>query len=237
MKIAVVIPAYNEQDALAAVLRRIPSTLARHAVMPIVVDDGSKDQTAAQARSIKGVTLLRHRTNLGKGAAAKTGCDAAYKMGAHVIVLMDGDGQHLPEDLGRMIGPLLKSEAPGLVIGTRPMDHRMPLAMKIGNFILSVLARLFFNIRVKDTQSGFRCFGRSVYPLIRWHASNYAMETEMLILAAKHGVRCGEVPIDTIYLDHYKGTTIFDGLRIVKTLLKWRLLWFRVYRSLEPFSV
>ena len=241
MQIFVVIPAHNEAKRLAAVLTSMPSSVLGHPVRTVVVDDGSRDGTREVARAVEGVKVLRHRINLGKGAAAKTGCDAAYRAGADLIVLMDGDGQHRAEDIARLIEPLVADDSSadaknGLVIGTRKRNKNMPTTMRLGNTVMNRLAKMLFGITVRDTQSGFRAFHREVYPKIRWAAANYEMEMEMLILAYTQGLTVSEVGIATIYHDNYKGTTALDGLRILRTLLKWRILWFREYNSLESFS-
>lgn len=236
MKIAVVIPAYNEAKNIGGVLSSLPKSILGHEVLCVVADDGSNDGTHKAAKAHERAHVVRHRINLGKGAAAKTGCDAAYRLGADIIVLMDADGQHQSRDIKRLVTPLLKKSKSCMVIGSRKVSQKMPLLMRIGNFGLSAIARTIFDINVSDTQSGFRAFHRHTYPKIRWNASDYAMETEMLILGSVHGVEFIEVDIKTVYLDHYKGTTVLDGLRIAKTLLIWRLLWFRAYRSLESFS-
>ena len=237
MKIAVVLPAYNEAARIGAVLATLPVEIEGNEVMAVVVDDGSRDATSEVAKAYARVRVIRHRTNLGKGAAAKTGCDAACKLGAEVIVLMDSDGQHKTEDISRMVAPLINSEVNQMVIGAREIGGSMPGMMRLGNQGLNWVIKMLFGVQCNDSQSGFRAFTREVYPSIRWASSSYAMETEMLILAGYAGINLVEVPIETIYLDSYKGTTALDGLRIAKTLLKWRLLWFREYSSLESFSV
>jgi hypothetical protein len=108
--------------------------------------------------------------------------------------------------------------------------------MRIGNRILNGASKLFFGITAKDTQSGYRAFSRSAYPKIRWAASHYAMETEMLILAGRQKMRVEEIEVPTVYHDHYKGTTPIDGFRILGTLLKWRLFWHRQISRLEKFA-
>jgi len=236
MKIAVVIPAYNESKRIKDVLISIPKEISGCAVSVVAVDDGSKDETSAVASGVKGVKVIRHAINLGKGAAAKTGCDAACKLDADIIVLMDADGQHRPSDIKKMIEPLLSSKDELLVVGTRRINKKMPLTMRIGNWGIAELLKLFFKIKVSDSQSGFRAFRCSTYPKIRWVSPNYAMETEMLILASKHGIKDIEVGIDTIYHDNYKGTTIFDGMPVLKTILKWRFAWSQVSKSLEYYS-
>src|SRR5438876_6972889 len=100
--IAVVMPAYNEARVISSVLSRIPSEIDGMAVMSIVVDDGSKDGTAEQARR-SGAVVVRHITNLGTGAATITGLRAAQKLNADVIVTMDSDGQHNPEEIAALV--------------------------------------------------------------------------------------------------------------------------------------
>lgn len=235
MKIFLVIPAYNEAQRIGAVLERVPKQIGKHSVTTIVVDDGSKDKTSAKAKEYLHVVALRHRINLGKGAAAKTGCDAAFKMGADVIVLMDADGQHRPEDLKDIVTPILEKKTE-LVLGVRSLDKKMPFPMRFGNKALNFVSKVMFKITASDTQSGFRAFESSSYEKLRWGAANYAMEMEMLILAYHHNLKVEEVEIPTIYLDNYKGTTAVDGLRILKVLLKWKLLWYQEYNSLESSS-
>lgn len=236
MKIAVVIPAYNEELHIGTVLNKIPSFLDGHEVIKIVVDDGSADHTTKIIRGMSGVLLFRHRSNLGKGAAVKTGCDAAVKMRVDYIVLMDGDGQHNPNEIIKLLRVAIKNSNPILIIGSRKKRKDMPLTLRFGNATLTFLTKILFGIRVKDTQSGFRCFPTAIYKSIRWNSTNYGMETEMLILATFHGITCREVSISTIYHDHYKGTTAVDGLRVLAMLLKWRLFWSREYKSSASYS-
>lgn len=233
MKIAVVIPAYNEATRISPVLQNMPRVIDGHTVLTIVVDDGSKDGTAETAKQVDGIQVLHHRTNLGKGAAAKTGCDAAYALGVDIIVLCDADGQHKPEDLPRLLVPLLDSPSTGLVLGSRQFSREMPRMMRVGNHFFSLAGRTLFGIQARDTQSGYRAFRRDIYPQIRWLSPHYAMETEMLILAALRGVSYTEVEIETIYYNHYKGTTVLDGFRVLRTMLKWKLPWYQESSLLE----
>ena len=240
MHIGVVIPAYNESKRIGSVLEDIFAYKSAHTLSIIVVSDGSKDKTAAIVRKFSethpSVQLIEHCLNLGKGAAAKTGCDAAYAQGVDVILLMDADGQHRPEDIDRMVEPLLNVKK-GLVVGVRSRSGTMPFMMRFGNSMLTSTTRLLFNIRVQDTQSGFRAFHGSVYPKVRWVASNYAMETEMLILASFHGIPVHEVQIATVYHDSYKGTTALDGLRIINVLFQWRLFCDRFAATAQDFEL
>lgn len=233
MRIGIIIPGYNEAARIGTVLQdlcMLAERLTHHLFLVVVVDDGSSDNTAGVARrhakrfpDKMSLFVLRHQTNLGKGAAAITGCEAARKLGAHVIALMDADGQHRAEDLTKLLLAHEKLQRPALIIGARERTQDMPFTMRFGNSVLTGLARALFDIRVRDSQSGLRVFSAELYPQVRWSSPHYSMETEMLIMARVSGVHMVEVPIATVYHDNHKGTTPLDGLRVVRTLFEWRV--------------
>ncbi|MFH1822852.1 MAG: glycosyltransferase family 2 protein [Patescibacteria group bacterium] len=136
---------------------------------------------------------------------------------------MDSDGQHKPEDISRFIEKLEKDNL-DIVFGSRRIGKDMPLVMMLGNKFLSLSLSLLFKIYISDTQSGFRAIRSSVYPKIKWNSTRYAVETEMIVNASKNKLKFGEIEIQTIYRDNYKGTTIFDGLRIFYNILMWRII-------------
>jgi len=98
----------------------------------------------------------------------------------------------------------------------------MPALMRIGNWGLNQLVLMLFKVKIKDTQCGFRAFNAKVYPKIRWQTDDYSMESEMIAKAGKHKINYAEIPIETIYQDNYKGTTILDGMKIGLNMLFWR---------------
>jgi glycosyltransferase involved in cell wall biosynthesis len=221
--VALVLPAHNEAARLPGVLDTLPRALPGvGAVRLLVVDDGSSDATAGLARA-GGATVVRHPLNLGKGAALRTGCEAACRLGADLLVVMDADGQHPAADLPAILAPLLAGEA-DLVLGYRRRVGTMPPLMRLGNLALNAALWALFRVGFEDTQCGFRAFSARVYPALRWNAADYAVESEMLVRAARAGLRYTEVPIATIYLDRFKGTQPADGLRILGQLLRWRLV-------------
>src|SRR5690348_13955343 len=127
MKLAVVIPAFNEQKRIGEVLRSLkPSGLD-----VIVVDDGSRDKTSEVA-SLSHVVVLRHKINLGKGAAIKTGCEAAFFWGADAVIVMDSDSQHKVEDLEKFINAI-KNDDYDVVFGSRNWVRGIPLVRYLGN--------------------------------------------------------------------------------------------------------
>lgn len=220
MKTVVVIPAYNEAKRITDVVANVQ----RFVKDVIVVDDGSRDGTFAAARRLDGVIVLRHRVNLGKGAALKTGSEYARRIGADTLVYLDADGQHRPEELPSLLVPI-ETKGVDIVFGVRSIVEQtsMPFVARLGNLFLSAATRTLFHISVADTQCGYRALAMRAYDRIRWESSNYTVETEMIVRAGRNGLRTAEVPISTVYNDQYKGTTVFDGLRIFYHMLLWRI--------------
>lgn len=215
----VIMPAYNEGRNIGDVLREI----ILYTDNIIVIDDGSGDDTYVEARKVNSnIIVLRHKINLGKGAALKTGCEAALKNGAEILALIDSDGQHLAEDMVKLIDRLIEKKL-DIVFGERKFNKNMPFMMKLGNKLLTFLIKIFFNVNLNDTQCGLRAFTSDAYERIKWHEQDYSVETEMIINAGKHNLKYDSVEIQTIYKDSYKGTTIFDGVIILFNLFKWRL--------------
>lgn len=212
-KFTIIIPAHNEAKHISQVVKHTQK-FAEHI---IVVNDGSRDETACLARQA-GATVISHIVNLGKGAAAKTGCDFAYTQGYEAMVLMDADGQHLPEDIPRFLEALKRKD---IVFGYRKTARDAPVLMNLGNWGLTQLSKLLFSMDIYDTQSGYRAFTKRAYRKIRWNARDYAMESEMIFRA--RGLRHAQIPIKRIYLDTAKGTTIFNGISIGFRMLKWKL--------------
>lgn len=218
-RIIVVLPAYNESTRIGAILAQLHD--APYQI--VVADDGSKDANLkTQLAGVPKVTVVRHRINLGKGAALRTGCDAALRLGADIIVVMDADGQHQPADIPRFVAPLSEGSA-DIVYGARQIGKEMPLASFLGNKFFTVAINLLFHVFINDTQGGFRAFTADAYRKMRWDADDYSVETEMIVRAAKQNLRYREASIATIYHDKYKGTTPLDGIPILLQILKWKI--------------
>ena len=210
-----VIPAYNEEKSIAEIVRKTK----RYISNVIVIDDGSKDKTKEMAEK-SGAVVLRHIVNLGKGATLKTGCDYAAKKNAGLIVVLDADAQHDPDDIPRFVEKLKKYD---MVFSFRKLSGKMPLVLRLGNWFISRVARVLFKVDLFDTQSGFRAFTVEAYKKIRWNASDYSMESEMISRAGKQRLKYVQIPISTIYSDNYKGTTIIDGIKIVIDMFWWKI--------------
>ena len=219
MKKIAVIPAHNEEQRVATVVQGA----LKFADKVIVVDDGSTDKTA-QAAKDAGATTLTHLINLGKGATLKTGTIAAIKLGADIIIHLDADGQHDPSEIQSVSTPVIEGSS-DISLGVRatPQYKRMPFVLRLGNSFFKRLSNIFFSVRVDDPLSGFRVFRKEAYQHIEWESSGYTVEMEILYRANRNGLKISEVPIKTVYLDRYKGTTVFDGFDILWKMIIWRL--------------
>ncbi|HLC50260.1 MAG TPA: glycosyltransferase family 2 protein [Candidatus Nanoarchaeia archaeon] len=210
-----IIPAHNEEKNIAGIVSRTK----RYVEHVIIVDDGSTDGTRDLAEKA-GATVLRHVVNLGKGATLKTGCDFAIKKGAKFLVVLDADAQHNPDNIPRFLDKLEKYS---IIFSYRKLSGKMPFILRFGNLFISKVVRLLYGIQLNDTQCGFRAFTSDAYKKVRWNSSDYSMESEMIARAGKQNLKYVQIPIETIYSDRYKGTTIVDGMKIVMNMIWWKL--------------
>ena len=190
----VVVPGFN-------VARTIGSLVVQLTPMGcevVVVDDGSTDRTADVAHTA-GARVLRHPQNIGKGRSLRDGFAEALTRGAQVVVTMDGDGQHLPGDLPRLL-EALQADGVGVVVGNRMQNLRnMPWGRRVTNWLMSRGISRLCGQWVPDSQCGFRAVRREVLEQITLTTERYEIESELLIKAARVGFRLVSVPITTIY--------------------------------------
>ncbi len=221
--IFIALPAYNESKVLAEVIQEIRSAGYHNIVM---VDDGSKDDTFEMGKRA-GVIALRHRLNRGKGAATKTAIEAAKFLGADIIVTMDSDGQHNPEDIAQLIEPIKKGEAE-VVLGTRLLNPKgMPWYKVIANKIGNVVTWYFYGLYVSDSQSGFRAYSRRAAELIDTRTDRYEYDSEIIREMYLHKLKYCEVPIEVRYTEYSMGKIQKQGfVNGLKTLYKiiWNLI-------------
>jgi glycosyltransferase involved in cell wall biosynthesis len=188
------IPAYNEEKNIAKVIL----LAKRHADAVIVCDDGSSDLTADIAKNL-GVKVLRHSKNIGKGAALKSLFKASREIGADVLVTLDGDGQHDPNEIPELIPPILGNQA-DIVIGSR-INHRseMPMYRKIGNRVLDFFTNAGSKNKVIDTQSGFRAYSRKAIQEINIIEMGLGVDSQILLNAEESKLRVIERAITCSY--------------------------------------
>jgi glycosyltransferase involved in cell wall biosynthesis len=217
MKICAVVPAYNEEETISGVVEGAK----RYCQHVIVVDDGSEDKTFERARE-KGAQVLRHPANMGVGFATKTGNDFAVEKGYEVIVNLDSDGQHSASSIPEAVR-LLQEEDVDIVIGSRFLKGRkkMPWILKLGNSFLTLANRVMFGSAITDTQSGFRVLTSNAWKTLSIESTGYTICSEIAAKVGMKKLKYAEVPIETIYLDKFKGTTIFDGIKIFSNMVRW----------------
>jgi glycosyltransferase involved in cell wall biosynthesis len=219
--IAAVIPAYQEQKHVGEVAQRARTQLEH----VLVVDDGSTDSTADRARAA-GVDVVVHPQNRGKGESIKTGLRYWFERGSEYVVLLDADGQHLPEEISRFVGAIEVESGAKVFIGSRMNDTRtMPLLRRMVNHYMSNRISRLCGQQIPDTQCGFRMLHRDIIPEVLSGASRFEYETEMLIIASRKRYRIASVPISTIYSDEVSSINpVRDTLRFFKLMRRYKRL-------------
>lgn len=217
----IVIPVFNEGTVIEQVVEDI---LSAGDYSVIVVDDGSSDDTYQKVSAIVGVIALRQRINRGKGAATKTGIIAAIKLGADVIITMDGDGQHDPADIDQLTAPILDSGI-DVVLGTRRKKKgEMPFIKIVANKIGNTVTWLLYGLHVSDSQSGFRAYSRYAAKIIDTKADKYEYDSKVIREINNNRLSFIELPIQVRYTDYSKGKAQKQGLvNGFKTMI--RMIW------------
>ncbi len=218
--IAAVIPAFNAAPSVGDVVRR---TLPQVAEV-LVVDDGSTDQTSHEARSA-GAEVVAQEINRGKGAALRLAFEVLFGKGFEAVVTLDADGQHLPEEIPKLIDRW--REGPDLVLGSR--DHlfeEMSGVRKASNGISSRLISFAAGQRVGDVQTGFRIYRRGLIEDVGFPEDRFEAESAVVVRAARRGFQLASVPIHLGFADgrctsHYR--PIVDSLRIARAVIGARL--------------
>lgn len=209
--VVAVIPAYHCGAAIGAVVRGVRQHLAR----VLVVDDGSSDDTSAEAARA-GAQVIRFAENQGKGAALRHGIELALVGNPEAVLLIDGDGQHDPADIPAFLAAW-DAGAGDLVVGTRMAEAAaIPKARYWNNRIGSVLLSWITGWDVEDSQSGYRLLGADLLRRLPLSSAGYAVESEMLIKASHRRGRLAHVPIRVIYdgnPSHFR--PVIDTARIV----------------------
>lgn len=215
----IIVPVYNEARFVEKVIRDIHNMGYNKVVM---VDDGSTDGTGKIGERL-GVVTLRHRLNLGVGAATQTGIDYALEQGAEVIVTFDGDGQHVSLDIPRLIEALDNHEG-DLVIGNRFMnqDNKIPRSRIFYNRIANLLSFVFTGVWVSDSQSGLKAMTRDFAESIELHWNGFEFCIEQIQYARMLKAKIVEVGVQVRYTRETmrKGQNLLSGFRTLANLIK-----------------
>lgn len=222
-KLFVVIPAFNEESVIQDVIKEIKDAGYKNI---IVVDDGSSDSTHRKAKEIE-VIALRHKINRGKGAATKTGIEATKLLGAEIIVTMDGDGQHDPKDIEKLVEPIVQNHC-DVVLGTRLVNPKgMPWYKIIANHMGNFFTWYLFGLWVTDSQSGFRAYSRRAAEVINTKADRYEYDSEVIREIYTYKLKYEEIPISVRYTEYSMGKIHKQGFANgLMTLYKmaWKII-------------
>lgn len=241
MKIAAVIPAYNEENSVAGIVKQ---TL-KYVDHAIVIDDCSSDHTGWMAQRA-GAEVWKHTTNKGAGAATRTGLELARSF--DIVITLDADGQHDSDEIPKLIEPMLEGKT-DIVIGSRFVPRmirasrkanylynasyaiedyeymKIPKYRKFGIDIITWLYNFGYSYKVKDAQSCFRAYSRAFLNRLNIKENGFGFSVEILLKARKMGLSITEVPISCIYRNHKQDSTlnpIRHGLEVA-----WKTIWWR----------
>jgi len=234
--IAVLVVAYNAQDTLAPVLDRIPEDFAVRIASVIVCDDASTDAThdvatTYQRGSRLPLTIVRHPHNRGYGGNQKYGYRWAIDRGMDLVVLLHGDGQYAPEELSRMVAPIVDGRA-DVVFGSRMMRRAdalrggMPLYKFVGNTILTAVQNVLAGVRLTEWHSGYRAYRTAALAAVDFEANSdeFDFDTQIILQMLASGVRIHEIPIPTFYGEEIsRVNSIRYGLQILGHTLRHAL--------------
>ncbi len=217
--IVAVIPAYNEELTIGKIVKKA----RKYVDEVIVVDDGSTDNTAIEAKK-SGAVVVRHEKNYGVGRATRTGFSKALQTKAKYIITLDADGQHDPDDIPKFIEKL--KEGYDFVLGRRNLSN-YPLVKRVGNLALNFIINFISGTTIPDTESGFRGYRRNALEKLVLKADGYEICDEIIFEVGRNNLKWAVVPIKSHV--YRKGTGVLDGLRILRFMLRRRKRNWRSY--------
>jgi len=202
MKTAIIIPAYNEEETIANIIKR-----AKKYGTVIVVNDASKDKTQEIAKR-SGAIVLSHKANRGLGAALRTGFEKAIKSGYDIAVTLDADGQHNPDDIPKLLNKI--NDNYDFVLGSRDLS-KYPIIKRIGNLCLNFLTNIISGTNLKDTESGFRGFKIASLKKLNLKSERYEIAAEIIYEVGRNKLKSTNVFVSSPV--YRKGVGVVDGFK------------------------
>jgi glycosyltransferase involved in cell wall biosynthesis len=229
-EISIIIPVFNEAEKLLELLKQIRAVGLTNSEI-LVVDDGSTDGSSDAALA-GGANVIRHPYNIGNGAAIKSGIRAAH---GRLLVLMDGDGQHKPEDIPKL---LAEAKRYHMVVGARTKGSKLRFHRYVANVVYNLLASYVTRFRVKDLTSGFRILSRrDALRYIDLLPNTFSYPTTLTLAFLRSGLTVKYVPIQTLYrAGQSKISLVTDGVRFLLIITKIATL-FSPFRVFLPVSI
>jgi len=217
MKIVALIPAYNEEKTIQEIVRNTKKFVSE----VIVVDDNSNDKTKDLAID-EGADVISHKKNKGYGSAIITGMKRALHKNADIVVLLDADAQHNPNEISSMIKPILENRG-DLIIGSRFLNNvKIPTYRKFGIKFITTLINFLTGAKITDAQSGFRAFSSKVLRKINLKEHGMGISVETIFKVKEKGFKIVEVPISCQYEKIiHKINPISHGFQVVLSILTY----------------
>ena len=211
VNIIALLPAYNAEISIGSMVLKTK----KHVNEVTVIDDGSTDNTARIAE-LAGAKVIRHESNMGKGAALKTGFESVS--GADIIVTIDADGQHSPSEIPKLVAPIINGKA-DIVNGSRYVnggEKNTPKYRRAGQSVLDIATNINGRTHITDSQSGFRAFATNTVPSFRFHQKGFGIESEMIIDASNAGLKIEEVSVSVEYNENsHKKDPLSHGVSVL----------------------
>ncbi len=204
MNALIVIPAFNEAKVIGKVLAALPKSLPGISrISVLVVNDGSSDDTAKIAANY-GAIVVSHIINRGAGAATRTGMEYARKHNLDLMITFDADGQHDPDDMPKLVEPIIAKQA-DLIIGSRlKKSQKMPTDRYVINWLANFTTLVFFGVFSTDSQSGLKAFSKKAIEKIDILSDRMEFSSEILLEAKRNSLVTIEVPVNAIYTPYSK---------------------------------
>ena len=209
------IPCFNEERFIGSVVIKTRDYVDE----VVVIDDGSTDMTATVAERA-GARVVSHQSNQGKAAALNTAFEQAREEGWDVMVLLDGDAQHDPADIPRLLEPVMSDRA-DIVVGSRFLhpESRIPRVRALGQRVLTFVTNLGAEVRLTDSQSGFRAFSSRAIESLSFSEKGFSVESEMQFLAKESGLAVEEVPVGVEYHEAPKRSPVAHGVGVLNSVV------------------
>lgn len=217
-RVMVGVPAFNEQTTI----RKVVLGAFQHADLVVVLDDGSTDATSAEAMAA-GATVIRHQFNSGKGVAVASLFRHAIQSGSDVLVLIDADGQHQPDEIPALIDALQREPNADMVVGSRfheQSESATPRIRRVGQIVFNSMTSVASGVYCSDSQSGFRAFRRRAFCSMHLSEASFSVESEMQFECRARNLRLTEVPISCSYEAPPKRNVLGHGLGVLVRLTR-----------------
>ncbi len=214
-RVIAAIPCFNEERCIGSVVLKTKKFVSS----VIVIDDGSTDATAEVAEAA-GASVHQHDRNRGYGAAIRSALEKGKQLGADVLVIVDGDGQHDPKDIPKLVKPLIDGEA-DVVIGSRFLGQgkKPPFYRRVGQRVLTTVTNVGSGQKVSDSQSGFRAYSSKALNALNLAEDGMSVSSEMQFAIGKSGLKVKEVPIDVTYEGKAKRSPLEHGIGVLSRVL------------------